>query len=107
MATGWHHFTKQYIRSTKLHHSTQSVAELIAKPAPREWLQDYLMWGPLEDTCTLVDGVRPQADVIVLQFLCCPVHGLGDKAPLWDLTLKRGEVNHETHQTEYATPLPA
>lgn len=54
----------------------------------------HLVWTSLEDTGALVDGLRPQADVFVLQLLGCAVHGLGNEAAVRDLTLQREIMAH-------------
>lgn len=46
------------------------------------------MWSSLEDAGALVDGLRPQADVFVLQLLGRAVHGFGDQAAFRHLALR-------------------
>lgn len=52
----------------------------------------HLVWRSLEDAGTLVDCLRPQADVFVLQLLCCAVHGFGDEAAFWHLALRVQQI---------------
>lgn len=47
------------------------------------------MWGSFEHAGRLVDGLRPELQVFILQLLCSPVQGLGDQSTLWHVTLER------------------
>lgn len=47
------------------------------------------MWGSFEHAGRLVDGLRPELQVLVLQFLGSPVQGFGDQPALWYITLEK------------------
>lgn len=59
------------------------------------------MWSSFEDAGALVDGLGPQADILVLELFRRAVHRLGNKAALWYLTLQKEEacaqINTRTH----------
>lgn len=56
-----------------------------ARPSPRP----HLVRGAFEDAGGLVDGLRPQFEVLVFQLLCGPVQRFGDQPSLRHLTLER------------------
>lgn len=49
----------------------------------------YLMRGSLEHAGGLVDGLRPELQIFILQLLCSSVQRFGDQATLWHITLER------------------
>lgn len=62
----------------------------------------YLVRSSFEDAGALVDGFRPQLDVVVLQFLGGSVQRFGNQASLRNLTLK-----NTTRRTLKLWPSPA
>lgn len=44
------------------------------------------MWGSFEHAGRLVDGLRPELQVLILQLLGSPVQGFGDQPALWHVT---------------------
>lgn len=55
------------------------------------------MWGSFEHTGRLVDGLRPELQVLIFQLLGSPVQGFGDQPTLWHVTLEK-----QTQQLERA-----
>lgn len=47
------------------------------------------MWGSFEHAGRLVDGLRPELQVLILQLLGSPVQGFGDQPALWHVTLEK------------------